>query len=477
MKSPTCLLVLALLGAVPGAPVIIPTRAAATPRTPVKLALDPMPEPRPALRYTFVHDVIDQTPGNAALAYQQVLRLLAQNEKWRTQSDQLDEWLKLPLDQMPLDAVEAVVAQYSTALGRLAQATRHERCDFEVPIRQDGVNALLPHLAELRGASRLLAVEIRLRIRQGHFADALERLKAGLTLARHVGKGATLIEGLVGVAIANLMLDRVEELVAQPGAPNLYWALSDLPPCFLNLWQATRWECCFLYVHMPALWRGRTHSATAADLQHAVREFQKFGESGPSISWLPEEDSTTVVTTAGALLAYPKAVAYHQRQGRSPEEIAGMTVAGTIATYLGENYAVQRDELFKWFALPYHEAREGMSRIEAGLQDLRAQDPIGSVLPGLLLPALTKAATRFAALERRVAYLRCVEAIRMFAANHDGGLPTSLGDVHEAPIPQDPMTGGSFVYRLDGATAHLEGGPLPDPDTRIPPGYELTIRR
>ena len=90
--------------------------------------------------------------------------------------------------------------------------------------------------------ARRLAVELRLRIRQGRHAAAIERLKAGLTLARRTGNGATLIEGIVRLALANLRFDRVAGLVAQPGAPNRYWALSDLPPTFLNLWQATRRE-------------------------------------------------------------------------------------------------------------------------------------------------------------------------------------------------------------------------------------------
>ena len=475
MKTSACLLLSALVGQFLVGPGVTSTHAAATAPAPVRLALDPMAAPRPALRYTFVHEVIDQTPGNAALAYHQVLRLLAQNEKWRSQSEQFQEWLKLPLDQLPVAAVEAVVAQYALALGRLAQATRQERCDFEIPIRRDGVNALLPHLAELRGAARLLAVEIRLRIRQGRYPEAIERLKAGLTLAGHTGNGATLIEGLVGIAIANLMFDQVEELVAQPAAPNLYWALSDLPPAFLNLWQATRWERCFLYVHMPALWHGRTQSASAMELQNSVREFQKFSGGGTPLPWL-EEDSGTALTTVGALVAYPKAVEYLQRQGRSREEIGKMSVAEALATYIGESYAVQRDELFKWFALPYHQAREGLARAEAGLQESRKQDPVGSILPGMLLPALTKAAGRYAALERRVALLRCVEAIRRYAASHDRRLPASLGDIRDVPIPQDPMTGGAFVYRGDGGTARLEGGPLPDQDARSAIVYELTIR-
>ncbi len=453
-----------------------PSRPAADTPDRLRLALDPMAAPRPALRYTFYHEMIDQIPGNAALAYQQIARMLSQNEKWREQSEQLQEWLKMPIAQLPVDAVEAVVAQHASTLDRLAQATRHERCDFEIPIRQDGMNALLPHLAELRGAARLLAMEIRLRIRQGRYPDALERLKAGLTLARHTGKGATLIEGLVGIAIANMMFDRIEELVAQPGAPNLFWALSDLPPDLLNLWDAMRWERCFLYVHMPVLWDVRTRTATAADLRQSVREFQKFSGNITLPPWLSEEENAGMVATAIALAAYPKAVDYLRRQGRSEDEIRRMSAAKILATFIGESYAVQRDDLFKWFALPYYEARLGLTRAEASLQEARRKDPIGSILPSMLLPALTRAASRFAATERRAALIRCVEAVRLYAASHDRRLPGSLADIKDVPIPRDPMTGGAFLYRLEGKTATLEGPPLSPQEARLSKIYELTIR-
>ena len=76
MKTPACLLLPALLGLFLGAPSMPSAKAAATAPAPVRLALDPMAAPRPALRYTFVHEMMDQTPGNAALSYHQVLRLL-----------------------------------------------------------------------------------------------------------------------------------------------------------------------------------------------------------------------------------------------------------------------------------------------------------------------------------------------------------------------------------------------------------------
>ena len=37
-----------------------------------ELTVRPAAEPTPALRYVFQHEVIDQTPGNAALAYQKL---------------------------------------------------------------------------------------------------------------------------------------------------------------------------------------------------------------------------------------------------------------------------------------------------------------------------------------------------------------------------------------------------------------------
>ncbi|HEX5269924.1 MAG TPA: hypothetical protein VFW33_05535, partial [Gemmataceae bacterium] len=84
-----------------------------------------------------------------------------------------------------------------------------------------------------------------------------------------------------------------------------------------------------------------------------------------------------------------------------------------------------------------------------------------------------------ARLDRRIAALRCVEALRLYAAAHDGKLPVALADVKEVPIPDDPMTGKPFAYKVDGDTATITAGPPPgDPtpaqNTLI---YELTLRK
>ena len=59
-------------------------------------------------------------------------------------------------------------------------------------------------------------------------------------------------------------------------------------------------------------------------------------------------------------------------------------------------------------------------------------------------------------LDQRIALLRHVEALRLYAAEHDGTLPAKLSEV-SVPLPDDPFTGKPFRYEVTGNTAHLRG--------------------
>ncbi len=80
------------------------------------------------------------------------------------------------------------------------------------------------------------------------------------------------------------------------------------------------------------------------------------------------------------------------------------------------------------------------------------------------------------AIDQRIALLRHVEALRLYAAEHDGTLPAKLSDV-PVPLPVDPFTGKPFRYEVTGNTAHLRGTPPPgqekDPTFNI--HYEVTV--
>ena len=93
--------------------------------------------------------------------------------------------------------------------------------------------------------------------------------------------------------------------------------------------------------------------------------------------------------------------------------------------------------------------------------------PLEQHLPGALFA--------FARTDRQLAALRCIEALRLYAAGHDGKLPPTLDDIKEVPIPSNPVTGKPFSYRLEGRTAVLEagGGPI----TRPRPQYHITVAK
>jgi hypothetical protein len=60
-----------------------------------------------------------------------------------------------------------------------------------------------------------------------------------------------------------------------------------------------------------------------------------------------------------------------------------------------------------------------------------------------------------------IARLRIFEALRVYAAAHDGNLPKELADIHEVPIPLNPYDDRQFTYHCDGSHAALsvESGP------------------
>ena len=95
-----------------------------------------------------------------------------------------------------------------------------------------------------------------------------------------------------------------------------------------------------------------------------------------------------------------------------------------------------------------------------------------------LLPDVVGIRRALGRLEQRVALLRHVEALRLYAAAHDGRLPATLADL-PVPLPDDPFTGKPFHYQADGATAHLRGSP-PQGDQKNPAfnvHYEVTIQK
>src|SRR5690606_37726968 len=125
---------------------------------------------------------------------------------------------------------------------------------------------------------------------------------------------------------------------------------------------------------------------------------------------------------------------------------------------LGAGYTPAKPQEQKCFGLPYWQMRPLLTDAHARLDKVKQDKREG--LFTRLLANLTRPAAITAVGERRLAMLRIIEAIRMYAAGHKGQLPATL-DALEVPIPLDNTTGKAFEYTVQGDAATLRSAAEP----------------
>jgi hypothetical protein len=120
--------------------------------------------------------------------------------------------------------------------------------------------------------------------------------------------------------------------------------------------------------------------------------------------------------------------------------------------------------------LPVWQAEAMADRIKAGRKPALFADA--------LIPATYGVRRAQGRLDQRVALLRHVEALRLYAAEHGGTPPASLSEV-AVPLPDDPFTGKPFRYEVKGSTAHLRGSPPSGEEKAAVYNvhYEITLRK
>jgi hypothetical protein len=415
----------------------------------VKMAITPAHEPSPALKYELLPNLLDQAPGNAASQYHTAAEIFSNGDR----KDHLEKTLKfldMPLQEMPKDEVRVALDAYSTVLRQLNLAAHREKCDWDLPIRSEGFSMLLPSLGKFRNMSKILAVQARLQIAEGNYDAAIQTLQNGFALARHVAEGQTIIHNLVGIAIAQLMLNQIEEFVQAPDSPNLYWALTRLPSPFIDMNRALQWEKEVLFIEFPQLRDLDKQKLSPAQAQELWLDMnRKMSELLGS-----QKDVFTLAGIVTAMKLYPQAKQFLIAEGRNPQEVESLPVAQVILIYQLHDFIRTRDDIFKWLNMPFIEAREGLSKAEKNLSvsDLDTiQNPFKQ-----LLPALSRINYLKARFTRSIAALRHVEAVRIYASAHDRRLPDSLDDITVVTLPPDPLSGNSFTYRHSDGKGIIE---------------------
>jgi hypothetical protein len=315
----------------------------------IELTFSPAKATETAREYILLPTTEEQTDTDAAVLYPKAIQSMPQDY----QPKQFSDWHRLPPDQLPAEEVESALNKLKPTLDLLTQAARSKQCNWPfIKPEQAQKQQFMDELSKYRQFAFILDVQAKLQIAQGRYGQARETVKTSLTMAKHLGDAPTLIQGLVGISIAALNTSRIEQWI-QSDAPNLYWALEDLPQ-------------------------------TLVDVKKAIK----------------------------------------------------------IETDNLKNYNFLLRRQFKKQLRPAHD---------------------------MVLKQMNH-------VDRKIAALQCIEALRLYAGTHDGKLPQLLSDVIDIKIPVDPVTKKPFSYKSTGSEAVLELEGTKGSDGRDAVRYELKLR-
>lgn len=439
------------------------------PKGPVRITLHPSPAPVPALKYRLLPGRLDQRPGNAAVHYGKVTAEETTFFSKRELRDRIDEIQEMPLEQLRGDEFQMPGGGSDGSIqDDIRRGARCRYCDWDLPIGEvPFYTMLLPDAQQTRQFARILAAQARIQIARGEYPAAIESFQAGFALGQHMATGETLVNGLIGIAISGFMAEQMLDYVQQPGAPNLYWALTMLPRPFIDMRDALDVEANAVELSFPELRSVRTTKHTPEEWQ---QQFHRFARDITSQTY--RQESPPLPSPMELDTRWQKMLSKGQKSlvanGLSSQEVEAMPPYQAAMLYTLITFHEQADAAVKYFYLPYPEANAG---IDSVINHARQNHPEIVPIAEQLFPAIKTCRRAVAHLDRQIAVLRVLEALRLYGASHSGQLPERLESITEVPIPADPATGQSFIYRRDGAKALLQGPTLRD----VPLNYEITI--
>jgi hypothetical protein len=436
-----------------------------------KIVLHPAAEPRPALRYQFVFPVGERRSANAALLYDRIPAertsvFGADAKLW----NELEKWSHAPLADLRNPEVRNKIQQYGGIAECLHEAACCDSCDWQYIVPGKNIFAtLLPDMQQSRAFARILAPYVRWQMAEGKYDDAVDSFRSGYLCARNVGGGPFLVCSLVGAAIAGITNQQVEQFIQLPDAPNLYWAFATRPRPLVDFRSAWETEKDSIYIFFPEL-RNLDKKNYPPDYYRYLLD-RVTNQLADLMNF--KSDYLGAIRTAAILEGYPRAKRYLIAHGRSAAEVDAMPVPQVVLLYTMQFYNEARDDIFKWTYLPYDDSQKYAKQSEQRLRQIARNREEVIPLASLLLPALYAAKTAEARIERDLAALQILEALRLYAADHDGKLPDRLADITEVPLPFDPFTGQPFIYHREGSMAFLESfGPQPTSNLR----YQIEMR-
>lgn len=435
-----------------------------------KFFVSPQAVPSPALCYVLLPPLKDLKTGNAVQHYYRCFAPDAVHY-YRNQpfGQSIIAWLELPFDEAARKGLpnsqqqqkklnhpdnEEVVPATREELGFFRQLTfldeidlaarrTHAEWEYLDRMKEQGMSIMLPDVNGVRMLAEIVRIRARLAVMDEEFEKALYYLQTGMAMSQHLNQANVLICSLTGISIAKNMLSTVGELIQRPKAPNLYWALTELPQPFLNLRQAYAGDRLVIDNLFGDPLQLEERIFTNEEMQKLVEKKLKpllriNGNAGTN-------DLSLMI-----LKEYPRAKAWLLEKGRSPADVEKMTATQAVLLFAHARFQVLADDFAKQFQLPLPERLVFARAFQQKFQELARQRDVSFFLGAYFFASYPNVWVTVSQADRDIALLRCVELLRNHAAGHHRQLPASWDDVKDLPIPIDPITGKRFGYKLDG---------------------------
>ncbi len=449
-----------------------------------KLEITPASEPSPAFKYRFSLPPHKTIAGNSITHY---LRSLGENGldyPWevveKETNHEVNQWygLETKSSDIPIDKLKNASAAFDGYVNNhLRRASMCRDTDWGLAVEDlkglETIAFLLPSVQQTRAMARALTLQFRLAIIEKRYDDAVELLRMTYKLGQDVNEMGFLVSGLVGIAEVGMANNGVLHLISSEDAPNMYWALAELPTPVIDQRRAMRLDSSMPIRLFPELMdiRNAKHSD-----DEWKRLLQKYTGDFTTISALVQRSpndaaqAANSVSLAMGLAGYSPAKKRMIERGYGGKEVAKMSVSQVILTDAALDIESLSQELEKAIYLPYTDAQKVTSAWE---EKVRRMSPtrFGAMITQMVSPAiLTVRASGYKA-QTMVNLLMAIESLRNHAAVH-GKFPESLQEL-ELPVRENPMTNKPFKYSLEDGNAVL----LLEKGSRQIERYEISIKK
>lgn len=450
----------------------------------VPITITPAGVKKPISRYFVTPQYAEMKPGNRVPTF---MRAYMEQDNFYSKGprEQRERWSQMRLQDLPLDEIKNsgcvnglayrnpadLFPSRGRPLGDVDEGARQLTADWQIwfNIREDGIGTLLPEVQKMREHALTLKIRMRYEIATGEIEKALYSARTFHGLATAFESHPTLIGLLVGIAIESINLEALQELIQHPNCPNLYWSFTEIPAKVLDSRLASSAER-LLVEDLFRPFVNATGPMGEDEIYKHLKRIDSLNGLAGGVDNQPRKyslDAGIRSTDKKMVEAAKKLLVETGMKANGVEKWPDLQLVVTADI---RQYEILLDEMLVASSLPYPDAIKQVDRVESRMKEPNAR------LAQMFAPTNRKIVAAHARLQQRVATLRIVEAIRLYAFEHDGRLPAKLADC-PVPLPLDPVTEKPFEYTVKDGVATLHGGNPESPKPETNRYYEIRVKK